>query len=259
MSRIWWVLGLAVSLAATRLESQEQQGRFATEPYHPNVPYDGRFTFVRIRYKPLGEMDFGGFGRGGRPDPKWDHDYPKSERHFMKILAELTTLKPRLESTNILTLDDPELFKFPVAYICEVMFWQPSDKEIQGLRAYLEKGGFLIVDDFAGERALYNFENQIRKVLPSANLVPLTKDHPIFDSFYRIESLEFTHPYFGLPSSFYGIYEDNDPKKRLLMIINYNNDVSEYWEWSDTGLFAIDLSNEAYKLGVNYIVYALTR
>ncbi|MEO8451793.1 MAG: DUF4159 domain-containing protein [Gemmatimonadota bacterium] len=257
MKRISLVIGLTAALSASGVAAQEQ-GAFASEPYHPNVPYDGRFTFARIRYTPpAGVMDFG--SRNGRPDPKWDHDYPKSERHFMKILAELTTLKPRQEATNILTLDDPQLFKFPFAYLCEVGFWQPNDQEIAGLRSYLAKGGFVIVDDFAGERALYNFEAQIRKVLPAATLVPLTKDHPIFDSFYRIESIEFTHPYYqGLQSVFYGIYEDNDPKKRLIMIVDYNNDVSEYWEWSDTGLFAIDLSNEAYKLGVNYVVYAMT-
>jgi hypothetical protein len=58
---------------------------------------------------------------------------------------------------------------------------------------------------------------------------------------------------------FFGIFEDNDPTKRMLAIINYNNDISEYWEWSDTGQFPIELSNDAYKLGVNYVVYALTR
>lgn len=58
--------------------------------------------------------------------------------------------------------------------------------------------------------------------------------------------------------TYYGLYEDNDPSKRLMVIADYNNDVPEYWEWSDTGLFAIDASNEAYKLGVNYIVYGLT-
>jgi hypothetical protein len=60
-------------------------------------------------------------------------------------------------------------------------------------------------------------------------------------------------------SSGWGIFEDNDPTKRLIMIINQNNDLSEYWEYSNQGMFPIDLSNEAYKLGINYIVYALSR
>jgi hypothetical protein len=96
-------------------------------------------------------------------------------------------------------------------------------------------------------------------VLPDARLVRLEASHPIFDAFYRIGSLDFNHPYFRVRSEFYGIFEDNDPAKRLLAIVNYNNDISEYWEWSDSGLFPVDLSNEAYKLGVNYIMYGMTR
>lgn len=252
--------GLLVSLlgfAAAGTAAAQERGAFADEPYHPNVPYDGRFTFVRIRYTPIAGGGFGRF-RGGRDDPKWDHDYPKGERHFSKILEELTTLRARPAETNILTLDDPELFKYPVAYLTEPGFWNPSDREVAGMRAYLRKGGFVIFDDFVGNQ-MFNLESQLRRVLPEARMIPLSADHPIFDAFYRITSLDYVHPYFGQPSVFFGIFEDNDPAKRMLAIINYNNDISEYWEWSDTGAFPIDLSNDAYKLGVNYIVYALTR
>jgi hypothetical protein len=57
---------------------------------------------------------------------------------------------------------------------------------------------------------------------------------------------------------FYGVFEDNDPSKRLLLIANYNNDIGESWEWSDTGFFPIEINNTAFKLGVNYIVYSMT-
>ena len=73
-----------------------------------------------------------------------------------------------------------------------------------------------------------------------------------------IESLDFDHPYYGVKAQFLGIFEDNDPSKRLLAIVNYNNDVSEYWEWSDQSFLPIPLSNEAYRLGVNYVVYGMT-
>ena len=61
----------------------------------------------------------------------------------------------------------------------------------------------------------------------------------------------------GRPN-FRGMYEDNDTAKRLQVIVNYNTDISQYWEWSGTGLRPIDDTNEAYKLGVNYIVYGMT-
>jgi hypothetical protein len=167
-------------------------------------------------------------------------------------------LRVHTDASNVLTLDDPDLFKFPVAYLCEPGFWQPGDAEVLGLRNYLLKGGFLIVDDFV-DNQWYNFEEQMRRVLPDARLIPLTVDQPIFDSFYHIPSLDYRHPYWGEESKFYGIFEQNDPQRRLMVIVNYNNDVAEYWEFSDTGMFPIDLSNDAYKLGVNYIMYALTR
>jgi hypothetical protein len=220
--------------------------------YLPNTPYDGRFIFVRIRFEPLG----GGEGFRGR-DEKWDHDYPRGERHFQRILHELTTISTHLDESNILALDDPELMKYPVAYMSEPGFWSLSDKEAEGLRTYLQKGGFIIFDDFAGQH-WYNFAEQFHKAMPEAQLVPLDSSHAIFDSFFRIESLDFDHPYYRVKSQFFGVFEDNDPQKRLLAIVNYNNDIGDYWEWSDEGFLPIALSNQAYRLGVNYVVYAMT-
>ena len=250
MKRLCALLLLAV--AAVAPPSAAQRERRDGGEVLPNVPYDGRFTFVRIRY----EVPFAGAGVG--QEVPWSHDYNRAERHFTRILSELSTLRVRLDASNVLALDDPDLFKYPVAYLAEPGFWNPSDGDAAALRAYLLKGGFLIVDDFAGNQ-WFNFEEQMRRVLPDARLVPLTAEHPIFDSFYHIATLDFHHPYWGQPSVFYGVFEQNDPGRRLLMIVNFNNDVAEYWEFSDTGMFPIDLSNDAYKLGVNYIMYALTR
>jgi hypothetical protein len=252
--RGWLLLPVLLAAAAPPLAGQ---GEFAVpERADPknNIPYDGRFVFARImfRIQPRGLDQF------RRPDLRWDHDYPRAELHFTRILQQITTLRPYTEGGNIVALDDPELFKYPVAYMAEPGFWSMNDAEVLGMRAYLEKGGFVIFDDFAG-REWFNFEQQIRRVLPEASLIKLDPSHPIFDTFYRIESLDYQHPYFGVPSEFYGVFEDNDPARRLLMIVNYNNDISEYWEWSDMGFFPVELSNEAYKLGVNYIVYAMTR
>ena len=162
-----------------------------------------------------------------------------------------------LKDGQKLTLDDPELHTFPIAYMSEPGFWTLSDKEAEGLRAYLHKGGFVIFDDFRGWD-LDNFQAQIRRALPESRLVELDATHPIFHSFFEINSLEFVQYYDRGKPVFYGIFEDNDPKKRLMVIANYNNDLGEYWEFSDTGFVSIDLSNEAYKYAVNYMIYAMT-
>ncbi len=223
------------------------------QEFAANTPYDGRFTFVRIRYN---LPDYGG---GFRQDIKWGHDYPRGERHFTKIVSELSTIRVRTSVSNIFSLDDPELFKYPVAYLCEAGYWRPSETEATNLRHYLTKGGFIIFDDFAHNDWM-NFTAQMQRVLPKLRPMRLTIEDKIFDSFYRIKNLSYNHPYYrDTPSEFWGFYEDNDRTKRLLAVANFNNDISEYWEFSDEGMFPLDMSNEAYKLGVNYLIYALTR
>lgn len=269
------LLGAAV-LAATagqELPRRELQGEFGRQRMprelanlEPGqVAYDGRFTFARLRYQMGAFGD--GFGeegffrrRGGWREPPWSHDYPRAERNFMKILKEISTIDPYLGPAGgaIVDIGSPELFKFPLAYMSEPGYWTQTDQEAENLRRYLQKGGFLIFDDFRGGDWV-NFENELKRVLPDARVVELDITNPIFHSFFDVETLDFVQFYGrGEKALFLGVFEDNDPQKRLLLIANYNNDIGEYWEYSDTGWTPIDLSNEAYKLGVNYVVYGMT-
>jgi hypothetical protein len=217
----------------------------STTAMYDNVEYDGRLTFVRLRYS-------GGFRR----DPGWLHDYPTADIHMMKILSELSITPARTDGSNILALDDPELFHYPIAYMSEPGFWVPSDEDVTSLRNYLLKGGFIIFDDFRGARDWTNLQQRMEEVLPKARWVPLDATHPIFHSFFDINTL-IRQGYYG-EAAFLGIFEDNDPQKRLVAIANYNHDLGELWEFSDTGWVPVDLSNEAYKYGVNYVIYAMT-
>ena len=243
----------AMVVAATSVLAAGDVG--TPEVRYENMPYNGKFTFARIRFEPT-RWGPGNYHWG--LDLKWNHDYPRAETHFTKILKELTTLDVNTGGGNIVDLDDPDLFKYPVAYLCEVGFWQPTENEARNLRTFLHKGGFLIIDDFAGYQ-WSNFEEQMRRVLPGAQLVKLDPEHAVFDSFFRVDVRTFHHPYFrGFPATVLGVFEDNDPRKRLMMVVNYNQDLSEYWEWSDTGWVPIELSNEAYKFGVDYVIYGMT-
>jgi hypothetical protein len=229
-------------------------GRFGpVEPIKPNTPYDGKFTFVRLRYGPPTSF--------ASQQIPWSHDYPTGEQHFMNILNELTYLAPHVEETNILALDDPELFKFPVAYMAEPGFWRITEAEAASFRAYLLKGGFVIFDDFTDRRGGWEpFEYAFRQVLPDARFFDLDPSHPIFDSFFKIESFDIVPQAYDtdVRPVFRGVFEDNDPAKRLMAIVNFNTDISEYWEFSGTGFRPIEESNEAFKLGVNYVIYGMT-
>ncbi len=166
------------------------------------VPYDGRFVFARLRYtQGVSPDELGGgrfFGRRGRGSqgPPWSHDYPRAERNFMKILAEITTLDPYTGPAGgtIVDIGSPELFKYPVSYMAEAGFWTQTDEEVKNLRAYLLKGGFMIFDDFRGNDWA-NFEAQMKRVLPDVRMVELDLAHPIFHSFFDILTLEFRQYY----------------------------------------------------------------
>jgi hypothetical protein len=252
--------GAPTGNAAARAPSSAAQLQQAppappAQPASTNPPYDGRFTFARLRFAARGG---GGYDFMGRADNKWDHDWPQAERNLMRILREVSTLRPRVEQGVVLAADDPALFRHPVAYLCEPGFWSPTDAEALALGAYLRKGGFLIFDDFFG-RHWDSFEAGVRRVMPEARLVRLEPTHPIFDAFFHIEQ-----PDNGVVgrrgfAEFWGVFEDNDPAKRLLLIANYNNDIGESWEWSDTGFMPVDVTSVAYKLGVNYVMYGMTR
>jgi hypothetical protein len=236
--------GLSLGVAAQR---GGLFGRFRNAQY-ANVPYDGRYTVARIRYR----------GFDG-----WRFDYPDMERNLTRILRELTSMAPHVDDSNVFDLDDPELLKYPVSYLSEPGYWFPSEAEVLGLRTYLAKGGFLIVDDFHFPEEWAVFEIAIRQVLPGVRIERLDVKHPIFNTFFAIESLRVPYPgrlgQMGLMGEFYGIHEDNDAKKRLSVVINYNMDIGDYMEWSATGLYAVDPTNEAYKFMINYIIYGLTR
>lgn len=257
-ARLPLVLGLLVAPIAVAAQFGNRPPDPDFEEY--NVPYDGRVTFVRLRYTPYrARWTRGPNGYFGGVDYFWNHDYPRADTHFSTMMHELTAVPMNTDGSEIFSLDDPALFKFPIAYLVEPGSWTITESEVRNLRNYLLKGGFLIVDDFV-DRQWSNFQRVMAQVLPDARYVKLDVAHPIFHSFFTIDDIEHDmHPYDrGLRASYLGVFENNDPSKRLMVIINFNNDIGESWEWSDTGYISISLTNEAYKLGINYLVYALT-
>ena len=237
-------------ILAVALPALAQRGRRFGFGYSPSAAapaeYDGRFVIVRLWYSSY---------------PGWSFDYPDMEQNLTLILKDISALRMH-DGHNIFRMDDPALLHFPIAYLSEPGYWYPSESEALGLRTYLAKGGFLIVDDFHYGEEWAVFESAMRRVLPEGRIVRLDKSHPVFNSFFSIESLEVPYPgrlgEMGLMGEFYGIHEGNDPSKRLMVVINYNMDIGDYMEHSGRGFYAVDPTNEAFKFGVNYFMYGLT-
>ena len=194
-----------------------------------------------------------GFFRGGGG---WEHDYPTADRNFEAII---TNMRVRLDGSNILDLDDPRIFENPIIYMSEPGRWTSNEEEAKNLRAYLLKGGFIMFDDFEGDWEWNNLVAQMRRALPTLHFIPLDVSHSVFQTFFGIKYLDVPHPMMpNITPGFFGMFEDNDPSGRMIALANWNNDLGDYWEWSAEGLYGNDPTNDAYRLGVNYIVYAMT-
>ncbi|HUP41253.1 MAG TPA: DUF4159 domain-containing protein [Vicinamibacterales bacterium] len=209
----------------------------------PNVAYDDRWAFTRLRY---------------RNSSSWNHDYPRADRHLAAIVDDLSTARVHTDGSNVLDLGDAEIFRHPLVYMSEPGFWNMTDAEAQNLRLYLLKGGLILFDDFETTQ-WNNMALQMGRVLPEYQWVTIDVTHPVFHTFFDLKKIDYHHPmYPGMVPEYKALFERNDPTARMLALANHNNDLAEYWEWSDRGYFGIDPTNEAYRIGVNYVIYSMT-
>ena len=223
---------------------------------------------VRSRAFYFSRAMYGNRGRGERGDfgGSWRVDYPKADRQFLTVLQRLTNLDA-YPSEHVVRLDDPELRRFPFLYAVEVGYMSLSDPEIRGLRDYLLAGGFLVVDDFWGTYEWENFEQQMRRVFPEYPIQDLPLDHPIFSAFYDIKEIV------QVPNVQNGIsgvrtWERDgyvpvtrgitDDQGRLMVVINWNTDLGDAWEWAENAQYPLKFSTYAFQIGVNAIVYAMS-
>jgi hypothetical protein len=227
-------------------------GRRALQPSSGNPPYTADFVFTRIAY---GSGLGGGFrGFGGS---SWNHDYPDADLYLTQVLDDLTRMRVRSNHSNVLALSDPAIFDNPIMYISEPGFWGLTEADVPKLRAYLLKGGFVIFDDFEGEQ-WNNMARNMARALPEYRWIPLDVSHPIFHSFFDVKAFEVPHPTVNVPPKFYGMFEKNDPTRRMIALANHNSDIAEYWEWSARDMFPVHVTSGAYQLGVNWIIYGMT-
>jgi len=161
------------------------------------------------------------------------------------------------------------LFHYPFAYLSEPGYIDLNPKDVVNLREYLERGGFLFVDDFrtadfsrqtggGAEDDITWFRRQFKKMYPDRDFERLNLSEPIFNVFYKIKSLDMTAPYIfpgQHPVEFLGL---RDSHGNLQMILNNNNDISEFFEWIDQGRMSMHDAATALEFGVNYVMYAMS-
>ncbi len=209
------------------------------------------FTFARVQFNMTFEAIF------DREAP-WHHDYPYAEDLYLGLVEEYTGVHTSPEAYQIVQLDSEDIFRFPFLYFSEPGFMDLTDAEESNLRAYFERGGFAMFDDFRGAD-LDHLRLQMKKLFPNREMFPLEIRDSMFSSFFDIESLEMDPPYTDNRFSGYPeFWSMRDEHGRLIMIANQNNDLGEFWEGLDRGEVSLESSAKAVRLGVNYLIYAMT-
>jgi hypothetical protein len=249
-----WIGGELASSARERTIAASGDARYAGM----------QWTFVRIRYSawPAAHAQY---VRDYRMEP-WAVDAPVAEENLSRRVRSVTNIQ--VNDPIVLTLEDPELWLQPWIYIVEPGTLRFKEEEVPILREFLLRGGTLTFDDFHGPIEWANMEREMRRVFPDRSIVRLTPDHAIFRSFYHFEY----YPQIpGLGSFLRGrmwekggfeaqLHAIEDDHGRAMVIVNFNTDMGDGWEWSNVEEFPgyLRFTSEAYRIMINQVVYALT-
>ncbi len=255
------VLGLLSTLYAQRFGRGRRGSMFDEDGYVP-IPSDAgektEFAFARLRYPDLGGRYWGRRGA-------WTTDYPKADRQFMQGVRRLTRIHAR-SVEQVVDLESDEIFNWPWIYAVEVGHWELNIQEAAKLREYLLRGGFLMTDDFHGTYEWEVFMASMQRVFPDRPIIELDNKDPIFhvlydlDERFQVPGIQYfysgrTYEQDGIEPRWRGIYDDDG---RLMVAICHNMDLGDAWEWADSPQYPEKWASLAYRVGVNYIIYAMT-
>ncbi len=197
--------------------------------------------------------------------PRWRADWPEAETHFNAGLQRLTRLDVAPDGV-LMRMNDDTVFDYPWLYVVEVGSMTLSTSEAATLREYLLRGGFMMVDDFHGRYEWQQFEAVMKQVFPNKQIEDLSDQHEAFHVLYNLESREQipgiralmnnrTHEKGGTVPRWRGIVDESN---RVMVAINFNQDIGDAWEHADDARYPASLTAQAYRLGVNYVLYSLT-
>lgn len=254
------VVLLVVGSAAWAYQSRRSSYMYEREMQNPAADPDdadvpGEWAFARLRYRSAG-----GWRRGS-----WGTDSNKAERVFTQGVRRLTRVQAR-SVEEIIDVESDEMFEWPWLYAVEVGHWNLSEPQAKRLRDYLDRGGFLMVDDFHGSQEWEVFMDGLQKIFPDRVVIDLPDGEPIFHVLYDLDKK------FQVPGQQYiyrgRTYERDgveprwratlDDKGRVQVGICHNMDLGDAWEWADDPEYPEAFASLAYRIGINYVVYAMT-
>jgi hypothetical protein len=224
-------------------------------PDPPDAGEKTEYAFARLRYR-----GGRGYRRGG-----WGTDSNKAEKHFIEGVRRLTRIHAR-GNEEVIDVESDDMYNWPWLYAVEVGSWSLSDSHAKRLRTYLDRGGFLMVDDFHGTYEWAAFMESLQRVFPDRPVVELENADPIFHVLYNLDERvqvpgrQFvysgqTYERDGVESRWRAVFDD---KGRIQVAICHNMDLGDAWEWADDPRYPEKFASLAYRIGINYLVYSMT-
>ncbi|MDD5528754.1 MAG: DUF4159 domain-containing protein [bacterium] len=192
-------------------------------------------NFARIKYE------------GG----DWYND-PSALKNLAMELNNRTTMKANPEEI-IVSLMDKAIFDYPFLFLTGHGNIKLSNLEIENLKTYLINGGFLYVDDDYGLDS--TFRQEIQKVFPSLEFEELAYSHPVYHSFYDFTFLPKIHKHNGKTPKCYGMFYQG----KLVILYTYETNISDGWADESVHKDPEIKREEAFKFGINIVVYAMTQ
>jgi Domain of unknown function (DUF4159) len=279
---IWaalWRIGIPIAFAVSLYAWQRPFRVYPSMEPYDDVPLPAdyqeksEYIFARLMYPQHPNAMFTRFAmrRGGRLDwreggTSWTQDYPRADRHFAQALRRLTRLNVRSVEQPVNLDDGDDVFDYPWLCAGEMGDWKLTPGQAAKLREYLLRGGFLMLDDFWGTEEYRRFEESMKLVFPDREVVEIENTDAIFHTVYDLDhryqiagewSLRSGRTYRadGEKDHWLGIYDDHG---RVMVAMSFNSDIGDSWEWADDPRYPEKYSALGFRIGVNYVVYAMT-
>lgn len=199
------------------------------------VPVVPRMTIARLQYEGGGD---------------W-YANPSSLPNLLAAIRERTTLDVERSEARI-TLSSPDLWDYPFLHLTGHGNIQLSDVEVQRLREYLNRGGFLHADDNYGLDE--SFRREVARVFPDRTLVEVPLSHPVYHIVYPFpRGLPKVHEHDGKAPRGYGIFIGD----RLAVFYSHESDLGNGWEDEAVHNDPPEVREAAIRMGINLFTYAV--
>lgn len=242
-------------------------------PLPPDYQEKTEWVFARLMYPQHPYARFGRYSRrfGGGFDwregfTSWTQDYPRADRHFAAALRRLTRIHVRSVEQPVNPDDLDDFYNWPWMNAGEMGDWKLSAAQARTLREYLLRGGFIMLDDFWGTEEWNRFDESMRLVFPDRPIVEIDGKDAIFHTVYDLDdryqvpgqwalARGTTYRNDGSVAHWRGIYDDHG---RVMVALTFNSDIGDSWEWADDPEYPEKYSALGIRIGVDYVVYAMT-